>query len=106
DCGKDTITAELGILTGLNVPDLGEEVKIAPNPNRGSFAIQFTGQSMTDTWVQLTDGRGRIVYRQELGNLSTGATHRVDLENELSEGVYLLQIQSAEGRAFKRVIIE
>lgn len=105
-CGADTFTAEIPIATSLQISDLGDALRIAPNPNQGTFTLYVDSPRLTGVQVQLSDARGRIVYRSDLGDLKQGASHTIELEGRLGQGIYLLQVQSGEGQALRRIVVE
>ncbi len=106
DCGSDTITQEVGIATSISTPDLGEAVKVAPNPNAGTFTLLFDGNNLSNVQVELTDARGRAVYRTELGTVASGATHMIDLEGKLPEGLYMLRVRSEQGQTVRQIAVQ
>jgi acetyl esterase/lipase len=72
---------------------LGAELQLAPNPAGAATRLQFpAGRAAT---LQVYDTRGRRVYRAELTPSQDQARLRTAA---WADGVYLVQLRSAEGR--------
>ncbi len=83
--------------TNLNKIVSGNEIKIYPNPNKGSFVIEPTGN--TKQTLQMYDVNGKLVLTQTLiGRTSIDA-------GSLNDGVYNINIISNEGIVNKRLVI-
>ena len=74
-------------------------LQIIPNPSEGQF--QVLNQSGQAGIMQLFDPQGRLIESRNLPALSQ---HTVSLDAE-AQGVYLVQMQTAEGRSVQRVVI-
>lgn len=78
------------------------EFSIYPNPSSGTLQVKF---GMASRWlrVSLHDLKGRHYLEEVLGEENTRA-FELDLE-ELKPGLYLLQIQNADGEFYSERII-
>jgi PKD repeat protein len=105
ECGSDTTTREVSIATSLR-DGLGQtELLLQPNPNPGRFSLRFVGEPLSEVLLHLIDPRGKVVYREALGQVREGETYLIDRAGNLSEGIYLLRLQAAEGEVTRRVVI-
>lgn len=75
---------------------------IYPNPNKGSFAIQFE-EVLSDFSVKVMDQSGRIVFENEYA-ANNNLEQTVDL-NTAASGVYFVTVKSNSSVVTKRIII-
>ncbi len=74
---------------GLSVKDLNNDIKIFPNPNKGTFMIS-SNKSKEELSVEIYNTAGQIIYKnvsKKDGNLS------VDISDK-AKGVYFIKITS------------
>jgi hypothetical protein len=64
---------------------------VSPNPNNGSFLLQFDVSTTDNTAVQLYDMIGQRVYDQELGSFTGFFSQQIDVMT-LASGIYVLKI--------------
>jgi hypothetical protein len=87
--------------TGIFEPALSTiQFSVYPNPGNGRFFITSLN-TLSGATLLLTDISGRVLINQPVNN----ATEMLDA-SALARGVYLLTLQSKEGTATKRVVIE
>ncbi len=67
-----------------------------PNPNKGSFTIDYTGKANEQLTVQVLDVTGRIISTQ-LWQVSKGLNNKQFEIPGLSAGVYFVKISSGTG---------
>ena len=102
----DDFTIESLNVTVTAVEDLGSDVKvqILPNPNEGIFNLMIEDVSSRDLNIGLFDLQGK---RIENWNLQTeiGKTYFPIHQSNLSQGVYLIKVESEVGvRSLKLVV--
>lgn len=84
--------------------DLGEEaLTLHPNPSSGLIKVRLPEALSTDAIVTVIDMTGRQVTQQNVAG--TNDEISVDLSN-VAQGMYILQVQSGDKVARKRVIIK
>jgi subtilisin-like proprotein convertase family protein len=81
-----------------------ENFTLFPNPNNGSFTIQFNSDSSSDILVGIHDMRGRAVYSKAYPN--NGFFNETIQLNGLQSGVYLVNIQDGAKNIIKKVVIK
>ncbi len=96
-CGSDTITDTLSAIVGVE-NGLNGQVSVYPNPNGGNFVVELEGNTISEMTVTVYDQLGRIVYNH------AGST-RQQVELNVAPGMYLTRIETAEGKAWSRVIV-
>lgn len=87
ECGK--ICKDVNVFPlGLDDSSMGASINIYPNPNNGSFTLDFGGASMQGYQVQITDVAGRLLLDEELGSNATQAEFGLNIE----AGTYFLRL--------------
>jgi hypothetical protein len=86
--------------------DIGSEESglfaVYPNPNRGSFKLIFDNNISETLRIEIINTLGETVYSEELtGKMKE---HNIHLEN-ITRGIYLISVRSAEMKTQKRILI-
>lgn len=82
-----------------------EDFSLYPNPSQGEFTIRFETISQENVLIKVMDIAGRTVYTNKYRNVSSDFSERVVLEN-VSSGIYLLQIQNGNKQTTRKLLIE
>lgn len=93
--------------TGVGVDDMEENdasVLIYPNPSDGQFNFALHGMSGSKTTINIYDLTGKQVYSVNKDGTGTSFVHVVDL-SQLSEGMYIAEIQNGDKVYKKKIII-
>lgn len=86
-----------------SVPSLiGEEVKLFPNPNRGTFFLTVPLQELGPVQVIITDQKGRVVLRKRI--LPQAMSSGIYLP-PLPTGLYKVDLQSVNRRWFGNMLV-
>ena len=82
------------------------DFSIYPNPNKGSFTIQFTSNSSNDNGVKVFvhDMSGRLILESNFEN-SASFNQNIQLNNAQA-GVYLLTVTDGEMKQSKKIVVE
>jgi hypothetical protein len=105
DCGgvQDTIFIYEEVVAASTPEEVKAGLEIFPNPNNGAFSVRLPaayGRRGNNTlWVY--DLRGREVYRQGF----EGTAHSVTT-SRLVAGVYWVSVETSEGLARGKVVVE
>lgn len=87
------------------IADYGlSEFTLYPNPNNGSFTVQFTSQSQNDILARVHDIRGRLVYNSKFDNTGL-VSGNVNLNNA-ERGVYLVTVQDGNRSETRKVVVK
>ncbi len=78
---------------------------VYPNPNNGSFKIQFSSQSENDVVISVHDLIGRKVYESKYKKNSMSFNENLQLKN-VNSGVYILSVIDGDKREDKKIIIK
>jgi hypothetical protein len=95
-------------LTTVGFEDLNSGLagfEVFPNPNNGEFTIRFELSAGRDINVTVKDMLGKIVFSQSLDKFSGSYSHRLDLTQN-SKGVYIVEVNSENHSAHKRIIVQ
>jgi PKD repeat protein len=94
--------AQVGLLTGV-ADAHGISLEIFPNPNNGSFSVQFSLPELSDVQVIVHNMLGQVIWRNEKGAQMEG---RIEiLLPSVAEGIYHVELQAGSLRTVKKVII-
>ncbi len=75
-----------------------------PNPNKGSFTIQFDSKTNSDIAISVYDLRGRTIMSNKYSN--TGLfSQNINLDR-VQSGVYMVTVQDGDTKVVKRIIVE
>jgi subtilisin-like proprotein convertase family protein len=77
---------------------------IYPNPNSGSFNVQFTPNSGNDVKINVHDIRGREIFSKSYGN--NGLFNENLQLNNVQAGMYLVTVQNGNQKEVKKIVIE
>jgi len=88
-----------GIGLGIEEP-LADDILIFPNPNRGAFSIAWRFELGLERWSMYAASGQRVAF----GRVADSGVTTVDLD--LAQGLYLVELEGAAGRFWKRVVIE
>lgn len=78
-------------------------VSIYPNPSTDKFYLNFNEAVLGNASVKLFNGVGQLIYVTEVNNV-TGKT--VELEKDLSKGIYFMQLTTEKGTFQTKIIRE
>lgn len=84
----------VGIQIGLAEWDDSPDIRLYPNPNEGSFWLDFDNETFKDGTIQITDASGRIVF--EAHNLTFSKSKQHIRVPHLSSGIYLVVVRDTE----------
>ncbi len=81
------------------------EFTVYPNPSNGLFTVAGTNtESANNAVINILDLNGRVVFTKEVENASQ-LNESIDVQN-LSNGLYLLQVQQGASRTVEKIIID
>lgn len=84
--------------------DLSENISLFPNPsNNGMVNIVYNFKIAMDLDITVVDVTGKVLYTSQLNDAING-TCKIDLSH-LSNGLYVVKINSANGYASKKLLL-
>jgi subtilisin-like proprotein convertase family protein len=81
-----------------------EGFTLYPNPNNGTFNIQFASTSSNEVKVNVHDMRGREIYNKSFQN--NGLFNESLQLNNVQSGVYLVTVQDGARKEVKKIVVE
>ena len=81
-----------------------QDFRIYPNPNNGSFTVEFNSDSSNDVQILVHDMRGRQIMNKSYEN-SGLFSGNVNLNN-VETGVYLVTVQDGNRKEVKRIVVQ
>lgn len=90
------------------VTSAGGDVKLVPNPNRGTFTVKGTTGTTADEEVSLeiTNMLGQVVYANKVMAYGGNIDQRIELGNALANGMYLFSLRSGTQNTVIHFVIE
>lgn len=89
----------------LNTNSFGlQDFNLYPNPNKGSFTIQFTSNSGNEIKVNVHDMRGREIFTKSYSNI--GFFNENLKLNSVQTGIYLVTVQDGVKKEVKKIVVE
>ena len=108
-----TVTDELGcsamdsieVLLSVGIAaELFENFSLHPNPNQGSFSLNFDLSSAQELEIQLINLNGQRLWREHTGQIQQ--YHRQITLDNASPGIYLIQIITDQGIHTDKLLIQ
>jgi hypothetical protein len=106
-CGRDTFILEIQVKAVSNDNlELASVIKIGPNPvSKGYFFLHFQNPNLEDVELKLFDLNGKLCLSEDLQAVYRTTSHRVNVPANLSDGYYLVEVNTHKGRIRQKLII-
>ncbi len=105
-CGASILEKMVSVGTSTTVnPAWLEAVRLFPNPNKGDFTLEMTGEATDNVQLSLFSPDGRLVSSEAVAFGAGRLLMNFEYEN-LPAGVYLLQIQALGSTKFLKVVVK
>jgi subtilisin-like proprotein convertase family protein len=99
-----TICTKTFTVLGINNLSLSN-FTMYPNPNKGTFNIQFSSQTDNDVKVLVHDLLGRKIFENKYKKNSSAFNQNIQLKN-ITSGFYLLTVIDGEKKEERKIMIE
>ena len=80
------------------------DVNIYPNPSKGQFTVRLNSSTSEDVQVKLFDLNGRVVFNKKYKS-DTNFEQRIHI-NDISSGMYFIEVKEGVKKTTKKIIIE
>ncbi len=93
-------------ITGINeIENQINDVSVYPNPNNGSFYLEYNLINSESVSIEITDVLGKTVYTTA-DKIQVAGLHKQEINSRwLMQGVYIITIRSVNGATTKKVLI-
>jgi hypothetical protein len=104
--GPFTLDLTRGIITGIDEANatLGA-IAVYPNPSNGTFQLTLEDITATTLRMEITDINGKVLFSDQLPVVNNAVKKQIVVDH-LTEGVYMLNVYSANGRSTQRLVIQ
>ncbi len=103
----DTVLIKVNIPLGLSA--LGQDgsalsLNAWPNPTSGDFTFEISSAVKQDMYIRLVNVMGQVVFSDKAAQVNL-YTRLINMEG-YANGIYVLQLQTAEGTLSKRIVLQ
>lgn len=100
-----TVTARPSIVLGTEDDLSALQLSLFPNPNTGSFVIQFVEKTSKKANLSIINTIGQRIFEKEIKSSTGLYEEKIEVE-VLSEGTYILQISTGTNTYQKRFVVQ
>lgn len=105
DCGDVSDELILGVNTNSTSENIADmTLKAFPNPNKGSFVVQISGDINQSVKITITSSHGKTVFQTEGIPVGTSYSGQFDLQAE--PGIYFLTIEGDRIFITEKLVIQ
>lgn len=106
-CGSASFCQWITVtVVGEAEPDIMEgSLNIFPNPSSGLFNLRAELRKAVDVELRVTNMLGQQVWNASMGKQSGIISSEIDLRG-MSQGMYILEVNAGNRRAFKQLVID
>lgn len=101
----DSVEFTVGNFTGLETFNLGNNIRIFPNPNTGRFTLEMDLQEITRLNIKLYHFTGQLIHTEKIGNYTGNYVLQMDLTN-YTKGIYNIQIATDTGITTRKIVYQ
>ncbi|MCH8555056.1 MAG: GEVED domain-containing protein [Schleiferiaceae bacterium] len=101
DCGIDTLCQSIASISTADL-QLEQRINVYPNPSTGLFNVTFGLEGTQDVSMRVMSPSGQTILEKNLGRNAGNFQTQIDLSG-FAKGIYLLQVQTQNGIATKRL---
>jgi PKD repeat protein len=103
-CGETSTKTMQATVNVTSIEEAGlAHLQVYPNPTSGTAILRIQGLSGTEASLQLMDLTGRVLMAKQISGTSEGIEAALNL-SKYAAGVYLVQIQSGDYSAVRRIV--
>ncbi len=98
-------SASLNCFVGIEHNTFSQDFNIFPNPANGNAWLYISSNLGEQVSMNLLDATGRLISTKKLSLVSGVNWENINL-NELTKGIYLVQLSSQLGQSSKQLVVE
>lgn len=101
--GTDAIMVSVEACAGIEEPSATAGITILPNPGNGHFALEINKAATGKTNISIINSRGEMLYNRIV--IINQSMHKETFHLNLSNGIYMIRVESETGSFVKKLII-
>jgi hypothetical protein len=101
---RDTVTATVGNVTGINNTTVENTIAVYPNPANGQVNVRFDAAIANGSIISITDVTGRTVSSSTIQNVAQGQIVSLNTEN-INAGTYFLTVKTENKNVVQKLVI-
>jgi type IX secretion system substrate protein len=91
--------------TAINtINDNEMKLQVYPNPNTGSFNLNFNSSIVNNINLEITEAIGQTFYTEQIKNFQGNYVKEFDFNN-ISSGIYYLQLKSEKNILTQKIVV-
>ncbi len=104
----NSATIRVRALGVKNVTNTGSDIRVMPNPNKGTFTIKGSlgTAADADVTIEITNMLGQVVYNNKVTAAQGNINERIQLNNNMASGMYILNLRSGNDNTVFHIVIE
>jgi hypothetical protein len=104
---SDTMIITVQSTVSLEAFMINQSLNVYPNPTQGLLTVSYEGIGNADTYFRVLSPTGQVIFEEvytpaEINRTSGGIQKTFDLKG-FSRGIYILQVQTGNGIATRRI---
>ncbi len=92
----------INVVTGVNEKEINESITIYPNPVQDNGFYIESGLLNKNSKIEVVNMQGQLVFEQKL---SGNAKEFIQIQNEVTKGIYLIRISDMKTVITKKIVI-
>ncbi len=106
--GSATEVVNISTVGTQTVTSISGDIRLVPNPNKGTFMLKGTLGPVTDeaVTVEITNMLGQVIYTAPVKNTNGNIDEQIRLDNNVANGMYLVNLRAGGASKVFHMVIE
>jgi hypothetical protein len=106
--GTNSVTIHVAGVGVQQVTTVSSDIKLIPNPNKGTFTVKGTLGITADeeVTIEVTNMLGQAIYNSKVETRNGEINEKVQLSNSLANGMYVLTLRSENVNKVFHIVVE
>jgi hypothetical protein len=101
---RDTVTAAINPVTGINNASVDNTIAVYPNPANGQVNVRFDAAIANGSIITISDVTGRTVSSSTVQNVAQGQIVSLNTEN-INTGTYFITVKTENKNVVQKLVI-
>lgn len=107
---RDGLTGSLSnytaqLISSVNEYDADNFFSVFPNPNNGTFTLNFNAVKSGSATISMYDVPGQLIYQSGKINISSSPKYTINT-GEIASGIYFLRVDTEYGIFTKKIVVK